>query len=239
MIICLNRLSAFPDEIRLWLSGIDVSNTTSEWPACTLACIIIDFLALNMRVRRGQPIDPETIVEQCHTIDQKLQDWFIQRPANWRYTTELFAPEDDDETSFTGHCHLYTDIWVARATNHYRWARIMVNELLLDYLAKIETKPGLDAQKQRSLSLISEIATDICDSASTHLYQHTKRKTDEEYQGPVLHGVFTVLFPLKIAASSRGVRTDMKSWVIETLERVGRLMGIMQAMTIATNLRAK
>lgn len=237
MVICIERTKPFPEEIGSWLRKGVLSGTDIEWPATTLAAFIIDFVTLNMQAKNGQIQDREGVIDRCQAIDQELEGWFSQLPPKWTYTTIDFVPENDDEISFHGQCHSYLDPFVAKILNYYRWARIMISDLLIDHATRLLPSPVVEGQKQRALAIARHMATGICIGAPLHLYQHSPPHRDEEYISPVIHGAFTLIFPLKVAASSHGTTKELKVWIISLLEHVGRSMGILQVLAIVRELK--
>ncbi|KAJ6011851.1 hypothetical protein N7499_013179 [Penicillium canescens] len=58
-----------------------------------------------------------------------------------------------------------------------------------------------------------------------------------ELHVPPLNGIFMLLFPLSVAGGTAGVPDEVHEWVISTLERIGRTMGIQRAIEMIPQLK--
>ena len=81
-----------------------------------------------------------------------------------------------------------------------------------------------DRQKKKSLNVISNMATDIICSVSSHFCVHTILKARRTKLPPV-SGVFVMLFPLAVAGGAIGVSEDLHDRVIKTLCMIGNTLG--------------
>lgn len=92
-------------------------------------------------------------------------------------------------------------------------------------------------QRQQALDTISYAAIGICAGAASH-EALSQRGAFVEYPShvPPLNGIFMLLFPLSVAGGTAGVPDEVHEWVINTLDRIGRIMGIQRAIKMIPQL---
>jgi hypothetical protein len=140
---------------------------------------------------------------------------------------------------FNGQYYIYRDIWIGRTLDHYRWSRILVNEILLIYIGKIASRPlEYNIQRTKSLAVISQMASEICVSVSGQLYCHTIPISKIRLI-PATSGVFLLLFAVAVAGSSLGVPEELHDWVIKLLEEIGHKMGIRRALMFVPAMKTQ
>jgi len=121
--------------------------------------------------------------------------------------------------------------------DHYRWSRILVNEILVIYIGKIASRPlEYNIQRTKSFAIISQMASEICVSVSGQLYCHTIPISKIRLV-PATSGLFLLLFAVAVAGSSFGVPGELHGWVIRLLEEIGRKMGIRRALTLVPAIK--
>lgn len=120
--------------------------------------------------------------------------------------------------------------------SYYRWARILVNELLLAHLDKLlrHTREQ-QMQRARCLKTISSMASDVCTSvpsqfAATPLPHRLLQVREDRSLG--MTGVFLMMFPLAVAGGASGVPDELHYWAMEVLGQIGRTMGVKQALAL-------
>ncbi len=143
---------------------------------------------------------------------------------------------------FRGRWHAYREIWAARIWNHYRWARILVNEMLIKATVKypISGKRLVSAaHEERGLATIKRMAEDILISTPSHwhhpaLDSKTARLFGAPGQGGSgAAGVPTHMWHLKIAGNALGVPQDLWDWSYGIMQVVWKDMGMQHAIAIA------
>lgn len=113
----------------------------------------------------------------------------------------------------------------ARVYSNYRWARILINELIWLNISKLSSfSVGNELQQRRSLEVISKMATDICCSVSSHFRRHNIVNFRTK-KVPPISAVFLLLFPLAVAAGAVGVSEELHNWAIKVLFIIGNTMG--------------
>jgi hypothetical protein len=183
-------------------------------------------------------------------IEAELAAWeegARQPNTNWAYTTEeaTFPPE----AVFRNRYHVYVHgMWSARVWNHYRWARILVNQTIIELDDLLHT---LDSQdRERHLDTIRRTADELLVSLPTH-FRHprlTRAQRDLIDQtctlppgaagGTGSASVPSVLAQLKVAGSAPGVPSEWGLWALRVTETVWAETGMLQAQVLAEPLRA-
>ncbi|EPE10026.1 fungal zn binuclear cluster domain containing protein [Ophiostoma piceae UAMH 11346] len=81
--------------------------------------------------------DIAVIVVQALQLESRLITWELEVSGEgiWKYE-ECEIVSLPPQACFKGRFHRYSDISTARIWSYYRWARILVNELLLEFIEK-------------------------------------------------------------------------------------------------------
>lgn len=197
--------------------------------AAALISILVRFVRFSAALKDAAfNVDAAEAVQEALIIDRKLNDWHASLSSDhWSYITQesVHLP-----LVYQGKYHVYKNVWASRMLNHYRWARIRVNELLYLYISQLPTPTASQlTQQQTSLDTISRMATDICISVPNHsrlLGIEFGSLANRQADIPPLNGVFVLLFPLIIAGSAIGVPDELHEWVVKILGMIGSTMGI-------------
>jgi hypothetical protein len=171
----------------------------------------------------------EAVLRESVDLDNALQGWMDRLPAQWAFVVREAA---DIRVTFYGQYHVYQDHWASRVLNHYHLGRLLVNEVILAYISKLE-EPAREwvRQKERSLRIVNEMATNVCIGMTAQgLFNDRGMSPDACAPRPLMKGVFMMIDPLTIAASATGVSDRLRSWVIQTLQTMGDCMGIRHAL---------
>lgn len=251
---CHNAGVALPATFFDWIavSGEVVATSNPQDRAATdLVVVISRYVHLTAFVRAHAFIDgrPKTtsVIRQALMLDGELDSWESRQEGKW-----LFGVSPDAnlplEAAFRGQCHTYTDMWVARVWNHYRWARIMVNQMILDFVHRYPASSLAivsAAQQSRCLATMSRLAEDVLVSIPTH-YRHPllndeQRRMLERTSGGAgvgAAGVPSMLHQLKVAACAPGVPHEFWAWGLNVLDTVWADLGMLQAKSLAEVMRA-
>lgn len=215
----------------------------SQDPAAKLTDLIRRVVELRAAVKRTEAHDSFVILNEALFIEADLFSWEASLPSQWRFLT--VKSEEDDKTIYLGQYHVYSDLWIANMLNHYRAVRILVNEIILDQLSASPTSFWIssadsDLQKSQSLEAVAQSALNICRSVKFHLNPDMADQSHDALtnrrKSPYFAGVFILLWPLKLAASSKSVQTGLFKWIIELFFRLGHTMGIKLAVEYANSL---
>ncbi len=244
-------------------SGADLPPTYHEWvtlgshgmapheqPATELLATISQFVCFSSQVRRYSLVDGEpkttVVVREALQLDSELAAWEIATSGEWQFSTL----EDDSlppAACFGHRYHIYSDVWIARVWNYYRWARILVCQTILDSAEKYPLSiAGLvtAAQQQHLLVTIRRLAEDILVSIPSHWHHPAMSLAQREKvqsggrSGTGATGVPATLFHLKTAGGGSGVPYEFWKWSVDLLDTVWAVMGMLQAKSLAEVLRA-
>ncbi|KAJ5319866.1 hypothetical protein PENANT_c026G04694 [Penicillium antarcticum] len=226
-----------PLDLLKWSPKLMESAPPQVVPAVKLVDILIRFMKFDVSLRERDH-DPRTVATSASLFEIEFRDWETSLPENWSFITKYTDEPDDRQYTFYGQYHVYRDLWVSRVFNHYRWGRVLVNELILSQISSMRW-PTVDdfVQRQQAMDTISCMAIGICAGAASQEV-HSQRGAVVEYPShvPQLNGIFMLLFPLAVAGAA-GVPDEIHDWVIARLERIGRIMGIQQAIEMIPHLK--
>ena len=223
--------------------------SAEDMPAAELINIVSRFVQLSAVVRSRLLKDrqPEAcgIIRQALEIEVQLDTWEgRQQQGVWAFTEEradhgFFPPGTVFEDSF----HTYTNMWTARVWTNYRFARILVNQLLLECVDRFPSsslhliKP---AQQRRAYDVIKRIARDTLVSISTHYrhpgLDHTHREYFDKTKGGAGIGaaqIPTLLFQIKVAGAAPGVPHKSWEWALAMLRTMWADTGMLQAKRLS------
>jgi hypothetical protein len=180
-----------------WSQDCRKMETTSDSPACHLVVIVGRFIDLHASIRRGDLSDFEAIIRKALECEAQLENWEIELPLIWKPMTVTSVGAE--ENLYRDQYQVYRDLWRCRIWNHYRWTRILANELILTHLVKLSPLPleyggGYDI----AVRITQKMAIEICDSVATQLFRHYMSEAPDLFI-PYISGVFLLLFPLAVA----------------------------------------
>ncbi|KAK3313531.1 hypothetical protein B0H66DRAFT_536794 [Apodospora peruviana] len=240
--------SYLPEAFYDWVATSENMASAADKPAAELIRIISRFVHLAISVRHyaladGRPKTSETIREALAIIAQ-LDGWERCQEGIWAVVEERsddkFFPA---EGVFDGCYHVYTDMWTARVWNHYRWARVMVEEMVLRFIDQypMSSAPLVSAdQRWLSRNCIIRVARDTLVSIPTH-YRHPKLERihrgyfDKTSGGAGMGaaGIPTLLFEIKVAGCAPNLPPSYRVWSRGMLETIWADTGMAQARAMA------
>lgn len=232
-----------------WVSFSRRTMLPEDQPAVTLGPLIARFIEVSSFVRfsafRDGNSATNSMLQQLIDIDEEFGDWENSLDGLWCYKTER-APHLPPAAVFEGEYHDYHDMWVARMWNHYRWSRILLNQLILDMSSK-NTVSGqqllISAEGRREcLKTIRRLARDILASTPSH-WRHPLLGDSAAIPvqqngvaGAGAAGIPVLLFQLQVAACAHGVLPEYWNWAYSVLECIWGDMGMKQAKAIMDTL---
>lgn len=242
---------ALPESFVDWISIISETVSETDRPSVELLTTIARFVRFSALVRSQPLIDghPTTasIIHEALEINQALDSWQERQDGTWTVVEEHISDFFPSEAVLDGCYHVYDNTYVARVWNHYRWAHLMVNQMLLESVEKFPKSSAplvSGGQKQRSLDCIRRLARDILVSVPNH-YRHPSLQPmhrdyfDKTKRGAMigLAGLPTLLFEIQVAASTPSIPDRYRTWALGMLEAAYRTTGMYQAKTLAGFLR--
>lgn len=205
-----------------------------DQPAVRLADILVRFVKMHVSIYRGQ-IDGDRVIGAALGFEAELDEWEKSVPDKWSFERH---ESDKAQGTFYGKYHVYKDTWASRLLNHFRWGRMLVNRIILAHHLRLQSPTAADrAQYQHSLNTISRMAIDICTGAAGQIALFAQEINTGDTSDLPLNGVFMLLFPLAVAGGAAEAPETVHRWVMETLEHIGRTMGIQRALELKKGLR--
>lgn len=248
---------SLPENFFDWLQESKTSALLpeDEKPGAELIPIIAKFAGLNTTLRTRAYADGDEptkqMLLQLLAVDAEMDRWESSQGGKWKYE-EVSSPELPREAVFRGRYHRYSDVWASRIWNHFRWARMLTNQRILELSAEnpraasaagLLTPPGSPGWDERIYETVRRLAVDVLTSVPTH-YRHPRLSWEEldtvQSHGGAGSGAFGLphlTFQLRVAACAPGVPYDVWRWALDVLETVWRELGMLHAKSLADVLR--
>ncbi|KAB8259766.1 hypothetical protein BDV32DRAFT_150185 [Aspergillus pseudonomiae] len=187
---------------------------------------------------------PAGVLQKALNLDAGLITWAMSIDARWKYTVVKVKKFEDENNTlrpvYGDHYHVYPNITVSMAWNHYRFIRIILHGII-GYVSATyfqESGDGSSGHNERQSTAISQqLAEDICASVPYHLGM-TGSSDGSTLGIPFAGGVLRLMWPLFIASDSTGVSPNMQAWIAQCLDKIGHGVGINMAVTMSQILRA-
>ncbi|KAJ5363552.1 uncharacterized protein N7496_009265 [Penicillium cataractarum] len=225
-----------PSELLDWSPERIHGAMPNQAPTIRLVDILIRFMKLHSSIRETPEPDARIAVSSALLCEAELEAWEQQLPEKWKFSLKK---SNDVQHTFNGTYMIYNDVWASRDLNHYFWARLMVNEMIVHHISRIEM-PSLEDLQQRQQALDNTLlmATYICAGAASQMGAFgCGVPSIGPTQLPPLNGIFMLMFPLAVAGGAAGAGDEVHEWVLETLEKIGRTMGIRRALEMIPTLK--
>lgn len=228
-----------------------------EKPGADLVAIIARFARLSATLRTTILADgseaTEQMLQQLLAVDAEMEGWESSQQGKWKYEV-VSSPDLPREAVFRGSYHRYSDVWASRIWNHFRWARLLANQQILELAAecprsascagsRVATPGSIPFQEDRVRETVRRLAVDVLTSVPTH-YRHPRLSWEEldmvQTHGGAGSGAFGIphlTFQLRVAASAPGVPYDVWRWALDTLETIWSELGMLHAKSLAEVLR--
>ena len=234
VIDCIQRRLVVPPEIIEWSEYASELETdpgrvreSAMFPILTRLCAL-------RAMRKLETYNDPAVLIIAKSIDADLVEWVDAIPPWLRYTTKT---SDDTENVLSGFYHVYPNLWIVGGYNLYRCARILMHELIVHWLDR-SSADDLQ-QRQSSEAILAKLNADICASVPCIFGQIAKNGPPNASYSPKAATGTWVLWPLYLAATMNSATPTTRAWVITQLDRLGRIMGLQQATTLAAVLRTQ
>lgn len=248
---------SLPENFFDWLHEKKTSDLLpeDEKPAADLIPIIARFARINATLRTRAYADDdgsaEQILQQLLAVDAEMDEWESSQEGKWEFEV-VSSPDLPREAVFRGRYHRYSDVWASRIWNHFRWARLLTNQRIIELAAENAStaggagfKPpqGIPLHEERIRETVGRLAVDVLTSVPTH-YRHPRLSREEldkvQTLGGAGSGAFGIphlAFQLRVAACAPGVPYDVWRWALGILETVWSELGMLHAKSLADELR--
>ncbi|KAK0621447.1 hypothetical protein B0T17DRAFT_494130 [Bombardia bombarda] len=248
LVPCLVAGITLPDLFFHFVGLGDRMAPASDKPSAELIGIIARYVQLSAFMHShaltdGRPKVAE-VIQEILGLDAEFDTWERRQDGIWPFTEERgedgFFPADG---VLEGCYHVYTDMWTARVWNHYRWSRIMVNQMLLECVERFPAS-SLSlisaGQQEKSMDVMARLARDTLVSVPTHyrhprLERYHRDRFDKTKGGAGMGaaGIPTLLFQIRVAGCAPSIPKHQWSWARDILQTIWADTGMMPAKTHA------
>ncbi|OJI84882.1 hypothetical protein ASPTUDRAFT_188979 [Aspergillus tubingensis CBS 134.48] len=191
--------------------------------------------------------DRKKMLESAYAIEAELMSWLTSLPGNFPYATidDPWPTLNWGPKPYNNVYHVYTDFWICNSWNQYRVARIITSDLILTCIRELNSGSPLPADLVTHTSQIRntarQLASDICASVPYYFTDSVfklatgQAEMSSRYEIPSQQGFvrgLVLLWPLSMAAATRGLNHPLRHWVLDCLQLIGHGMGIDQALAL-------
>lgn len=233
-----------------WVSFSRPHLAPEDRPTIDLGLLIARFIDLWAYIRTFVLKDGrskiKSILQQLVDLDADFAEWHRRLGDIWLYRTH-HATHLPPPAVFEGEYHVYYDMWVARMLGHFRWARILVNQTILELMDRCprsDISATTAKDRDRHLLTVRTLARDVLVSTPSH-WRHPL--LDDKSPVPVekpggagsgAAGIPVVLYQLKAAACAPGVPAKYWKWAYGVMECIWGDLGMVQARSMMEVMRA-
>ncbi|PYH96733.1 C6 finger domain protein [Aspergillus ellipticus CBS 707.79] len=201
--------------------------------------------------------DEKEILSASYAVEGDLIAWLASLPKEFLFTTvEGFSPNSSywGPSPYKNRYHVYTDLWICHTWNQYRTARIILCDLILTYIRRINVGSALPRDLVEHCVQVRntahQLANDICASVPYHfgdaatatqtLVASSPSSADFIQAVPLeqsfMRGMI-LLWPLAMAAATREGSHPLHKWVLNCFLVIGNRMYIDQALALIELMR--
>ncbi|KAI0406691.1 hypothetical protein F4802DRAFT_613224 [Xylaria palmicola] len=182
----------------------------------------------------------DDLIQQFVALQTTFDSIEEQLQAAYPYAvhqTNQFSP-----ALFRGKWHSYSEIWGARIWNHYRWARLLMEECIIRFTDEYPCSCARyvpPPHRVRCYATIQRIAEEILVSTPSHWHHPvldaaTAKKYEAPGQGGAgAAGLPSLLWHLKVAGCAPNVPPEYWDWAYDILQVVWKSMGMQHAHALA------
>lgn len=239
-----------PDPLFEWISFARTLLDPADHPATDLGPLIGRFIQVSTYIKTHALVDGRSVIvstlKQLLDIDESFLSWERNLGPTWRFREEK-AEHLPPAAVFDGTCHVYFDMFVARMYGHYRWARTLLNQTIIEFIKAYpkSSAPLISlAEYGHRYEIVRKLARDTLVSTPTH-WRHPllteKAAIPVERPGGAgsgSAGLPVVLFHLQVAACAPGVPEAYWDWVVAVMECIWSDMGILHAKCMMDTMKA-
>ncbi|KAL3593898.1 hypothetical protein FPOAC2_08199 [Fusarium poae] len=242
--------TSLPDPLYEWVSFAKTLLEPADHPATDLGPLVGQFIQVSTYIRAHAfsdgKVDTAAALKQLFALDTSFLEWEHSLGPTWRFRTEK-AKHLPSSVVFEGVYHVYYDMFIARMWGHYRWARTLLNQTIIEFVKKYpkSSAPLMSlAEYGRRYEIVRGLARDTLVSTPTH-WRHPLL-TDKSAMpveriggaGSGSAGLPVVLFHLQVAACAPGVPDTYWDWALAVMECIWSDMGILHAKSMMESMKA-
>ncbi|OAP55666.1 hypothetical protein AYL99_09818 [Fonsecaea erecta] len=217
-----------------------------------LANINVQLTKLCADMKQGIMTDPGVIIGAALALDTQLASWTSGMPSSFMYSkipsgTNTWAATSTTYGPYTSHSYVYPDLLASNLWSNWRAARFVIHEIIMqqkdgEQAGYTNAPEWLVKVTRHSETVLRELTADICASVPYHFLavaanDWTAGEGTRPRENKVLAAGYSLLWPLFLVASCRFCTPDLRRWVVASLEKIGREMGISQALAMAQLVR--
>ncbi|PYI02697.1 putative Zn(II)2Cys6 transcription factor [Aspergillus sclerotiicarbonarius CBS 121057] len=238
--ICLKRST--PSWLRELSQGVTGQQGPHEDAMEGILVCLAQVSDLCGEISSGPQDSPTAIICRALQIDAELVGWSLRLDSDAGfsvvYNPATSKPGTPAWAVYDVYYHVYPGIEAALLWNTYRLTRIVVHELIVAVCERLCEISGTNPDKhqsllQQSVALTRQLARDICASIG-YIFQTHGTMNPALAPGA---GLFRLVWALYVSADCSGSSPDMKEWIIQCLQLIGRTLGVRQALYITDLLR--
>lgn len=176
-------------------------------------------------------------LKQMVELDMELETWEQDLDERWDYRVE-HSDQFSPQAVFQGEYHVYSDLFYARMWGHYRWARLLTNQMILEFTTNypVSSLPlHSEAIRLERLALIRKLGRDMFVSTPCH-WRHPLLNNvafpsvvRRGAAGSGAAGVPIVVFHTRVAACAPGMPEEYWRWGMDLVESIWGDMGMLHA----------
>lgn len=227
---CLQRKAPTPQIVVDWSCKVKGLVSGPKLWENSLEDISIRLCDLRSSIKQGS-IDNDEAIRLAATLDEDLEAWLSKVPEYFSYS-KIYDFENPEDVFF-GCYHVYSETRVVSVWNHYRSLRIITNEVIIDAIYSSGNATSHEVQRRSSEQLLNKLTADICGSVPPFLGYRNGQKN-----APVMIGTL-LLWPLYTCAAQNYASPVARDWIILQLDKIGEVMGIRLATSLARVLRTR
>jgi hypothetical protein len=233
----MKLIPAFAD----WVAFMRSAQDPVDYPSTDLGALVARFTDLAVFAHThilsdGRPTTTSTMQELAE-LELEFQAWERKLDGDWLYTIED-GSHLPSEVIFQGEYHVYSEMWFARMWGHYRWARLLLHQELLELMdnnpisAQAVTIP---LNRASIADIIKRMARDTLVSVANH-WRHPKlpkhvamTRVRQRGVGSGPAGIGILIYHIRAAACAPGVPLEYGDWAQSITGCIWRDMGMRRA----------
>ncbi|KAI9659116.1 MAG: hypothetical protein M1821_002076, partial [Bathelium mastoideum] len=167
------------------------------------------------------------ILQQGIELDRKLTHWAGSLPSIWKYSSIL---NKSTSAAIPKCIHVHEDLFAAATWNNWRVVRIRLLQTLVAVAELVsEDERIFECHFLRWQKTIRDLADDVCSSTPYLLGEIDGQGVPRSVAKGVALGGYTLLHPLYVVISVRGLPASLYHWIEGKLTYIADVLGIGQA----------
>ncbi len=244
---CIQRQIRLPTEISSWNLPFGLRRDPTD-PNRLFMVVVNDFTELRASIKEGSLTDSLEIIQLAKAIDTDAASVARSFPPSWSYDV-VATSRDMDGGVYNNKYHLYPNHRAAQLWNEVRMTRLAIQAILIVHSEKarqIDDDEGdeiLSSLRARCLRVVSQMATEICQSTTQFLCtpgtDSPSLRTTTTASKKSAASAYFLIWPLFSAAgASRVASKSLGDFAVNRLRFIEREMNVPQAGKVASMLEA-